>query len=217
MSWPSSSRWTGASRSRSRATWTCRSRPRTSSTTPARPTSSTTPSTVVTPRARSAWPGRSSPGTSCRSWPPGRSRPALACGNTVVLKPAETTPLTALLLARIIEEAELPPGVVNIVTGAGEAGASLGERTPTSTRSLSPVSTEVGKRIQRALAGTEGRSASLSEPRRQGREHHLSLTRRSTRPSRVSSAASSSTKVTSAAPGRACSSKRACTTSSFAS
>ncbi|MGH7284969.1 MAG: aldehyde dehydrogenase family protein, partial [Polyangiaceae bacterium] len=51
--------------------------------------------------------------------------PALACGNTVVLKPAETTPLTALLLAQIIEEAELPPGVVNILTGAGATGAAL--------------------------------------------------------------------------------------------
>ena len=51
--------------------------------------------------------------------------PAIACGNTVVLKPAETTPLTALLLAQIIEEAELPPGVVNILTGAGQTGAAL--------------------------------------------------------------------------------------------
>src|SRR5689334_18574185 len=51
--------------------------------------------------------------------------PALACGNTAVLKPAETTPLTALLLAEICEEADLPPGVVNIVTGDGSAGAAL--------------------------------------------------------------------------------------------
>src|SRR5216110_2807140 len=51
--------------------------------------------------------------------------PALACGNTCVLKPAETTPLTALLLAKIVEEVDLPPGVVNIVTGAGETGAAL--------------------------------------------------------------------------------------------
>jgi aldehyde dehydrogenase (NAD+) len=78
--------------------------------------------------------------------------PALATGNTVVLKPAETTPLTALLLAQVIQEAELPPGVVNIVTGAGETGAALVE---------SPVdkiaftgSTEVGKRIQRSVAGS---------------------------------------------------------------
>ena len=51
--------------------------------------------------------------------------PALACGNTAVLKPAETTPLTALLLAEICQEAELPAGVVNIVTGDGGAGAAL--------------------------------------------------------------------------------------------
>ncbi|MBP7450169.1 MAG: aldehyde dehydrogenase family protein, partial [Flavobacteriales bacterium] len=51
--------------------------------------------------------------------------PALACGNTVVLKPAETTPLTSLLLAELIQEAELPDGVVNIITGAGATGAAL--------------------------------------------------------------------------------------------
>src|SRR5438046_4113732 len=51
--------------------------------------------------------------------------PALACGNTCVLKPAETTPLTALLLAEVLQEAELPPGVVNIVTGAGETGSAV--------------------------------------------------------------------------------------------
>ena len=78
--------------------------------------------------------------------------PALACGNTVVLKPAETTPLTALLLAKIIEEAELPPGVVNIITGAGATGAALAAH-----RGVDKIaftgSTEVGKRIQRAIAG----------------------------------------------------------------
>ena len=79
--------------------------------------------------------------------------PALACGNTVVLTPAETTPLTALLLARIIEEAELPPGVVNIVTGAGETGAALAGH-----RGVDKIaftgSTEVGKRIAQNVAGT---------------------------------------------------------------
>ena len=64
--------------------------------------------------------------------------PALACGNTVVLKPAETTPLTALLLAELIQEAELPPGVVNVVTGAGATGAAL-RPTRASTRSPSPA------------------------------------------------------------------------------
>jgi aldehyde dehydrogenase (NAD+) len=82
--------------------------------------------------------------------------PALACGNTVVLKPAETTPLTALLLARIIEEAELPPGVVNIVTGAGETGAAVANH-PDVNKVAFTGSTEVGKRIQRALAGSTKR------------------------------------------------------------
>src|SRR5579863_8391576 len=82
--------------------------------------------------------------------------PALACGNTVVLKPAETTPLTALLLAKIIEEVELPPGVVNIVTGAGETGAALAGH-PDVDKVAFTGSTEVGKRIQRALAGTKKR------------------------------------------------------------
>ena len=79
--------------------------------------------------------------------------PALACGNTVVLKPAETTPLTALLLAHIIEEAELPPGVVNIVTGAGATGAALVNHADVNKIAFTG-STEIGKRIQRAIAGT---------------------------------------------------------------
>jgi aldehyde dehydrogenase (NAD+) len=82
--------------------------------------------------------------------------PALACGNTVVLKPAETTPLTALLLARIVEEAELPPGVVNVVTGAGATGAAVAAH-PGVSKVAFTGSTEVGKQIQRALAGTKKR------------------------------------------------------------
>ena len=82
--------------------------------------------------------------------------PAIACGNTVVLKPAETTPLTALLLAQIIEEAELPPGVVNIITGAGETGAALASH-PDVNKVAFTGSTEVGKRIHKALAGTSKR------------------------------------------------------------
>src|SRR3954469_10118155 len=78
--------------------------------------------------------------------------PALACGNTVVLKPAETTPLTALLLAKIIEEAELPPGVVNIVTGAGETGFALANH-PDVNKIAFTGSTDVGKDIQAAAAG----------------------------------------------------------------
>ena len=78
--------------------------------------------------------------------------PALATGNTVVLKPAETTPLTALLLAQVIQEAELPPGVVNIVTGAGETGAAL-VGAPVDKIAFTG-STEVGKRIRRSIAGS---------------------------------------------------------------
>jgi aldehyde dehydrogenase (NAD+) len=79
--------------------------------------------------------------------------PALACGNTVVLKPAETTSLSALALAQIIAEADLPPGVVNIVTGAGETGAALVDH-PDVDKIAFTGSTQVGKAIQRSLAGT---------------------------------------------------------------
>jgi aldehyde dehydrogenase (NAD+) len=79
--------------------------------------------------------------------------PALACGNTVVLKPAETTPLTALVLAEICQQAELPPGVVNILPGAGDIGASLVTH-PDVDKVAFTGSTEVGKGIQAALAGT---------------------------------------------------------------
>ena len=79
--------------------------------------------------------------------------PALACGNTVVLKPAETTPLTALKLAEVIRDAGLPPGVVNIVTGAGATGAAIVEH-PDVDKIAFTGSTGVGKIIMRALAGT---------------------------------------------------------------
>jgi len=82
--------------------------------------------------------------------------PALATGNTVVLKPAETTPLTALLLAEVLRDAELPPGVVNIVTGAGETGSYL-VRHPGVDKLAFTGSTEVGKAIRRATAGTRKR------------------------------------------------------------
>ena len=80
--------------------------------------------------------------------------PALACGNTVVLKPAETTPLTALAFADICQQAGLPPGVVNIITGAGETGRMLVEH-PDVDKVAFTGSTEVGKAIQRAVAGTK--------------------------------------------------------------
>ncbi|HEX5406668.1 MAG TPA: aldehyde dehydrogenase family protein [Pseudonocardiaceae bacterium] len=85
--------------------------------------------------------------------------PALACGNTVVLKPAETTPLTALVLAEICQQAELPPGVVNILAGAGNVGASLVNH-PDVDKVAFTGSTEVGKQIQSSLAGT-GRKLTL--------------------------------------------------------
>ena len=79
--------------------------------------------------------------------------PALAAGNTVVLKPAETTSLTALKLAEIIEESGLPPGVVNIVTGFGETGAAIVNH-PDINKIAFTGSTAVGKIIQKALVGT---------------------------------------------------------------
>ena len=80
--------------------------------------------------------------------------PALACGNTVVLKPAETTPLTALLFADVCRQAQVPPGVVNIVTGDGSTGAHL-VRSDGIDKVAFTGSTEVGKAIQRELAGRD--------------------------------------------------------------
>lgn len=85
--------------------------------------------------------------------------PALACGNTVVLKPAETTSLTALKLAEIISDCGLPPGVVNIVTGAGRTGAAIVNH-PDIDKIAFTGSTDVGKIIQKAIAGT-GKKATL--------------------------------------------------------
>ncbi|HUH20312.1 MAG TPA: aldehyde dehydrogenase family protein, partial [Gaiellaceae bacterium] len=79
--------------------------------------------------------------------------PALAAGNTVVLKPASSTPLTALLFADVVRQAELPPGVVNIVTGDGRTGAEIVKH-PGVDKIAFTGSTEVGKAIQRELAGT---------------------------------------------------------------
>ena len=79
--------------------------------------------------------------------------PALAAGNTVVLKPAETTPLTALKLAEIIQEAGLPEGVVNIITGFGQTGADIVNHADVDKIAFTG-STEVGKIIQRSIAGT---------------------------------------------------------------
>ncbi len=85
--------------------------------------------------------------------------PALAAGNTVVLKPAETTPLSALLLTEVLRDADLPPGVVNIVTGDGATGAAVVNH-PGIDKVAFTGSTAVGKEIQRTLAGT-GRRLTL--------------------------------------------------------
>lgn len=85
--------------------------------------------------------------------------PALACGNTVVLKPAETTPLTALHFAQLCQQADLPPGVVNILTGAGDTGATLVAHDDLDKVAFTG-STAVGKQIRRTLAGT-GRPLTL--------------------------------------------------------
>jgi aldehyde dehydrogenase (NAD+) len=85
--------------------------------------------------------------------------PALAAGNTVVIKPAETTPLSILVLAEIIADADLPPGVVNIITGAGDIGAALVNH-PGIDKVAFTGSTEVGRQIQSSLAGT-GRKLTL--------------------------------------------------------
>jgi len=80
--------------------------------------------------------------------------PALACGNTVVLKPAETTPLTAMKLAELLQDIDLPPGVVNIITGAGDTGIKIVNH-PDINKIAFTGSTDVGKIIQRSLAGTQ--------------------------------------------------------------
>jgi len=79
--------------------------------------------------------------------------PALATGNTVVLKPAETTPLTAMKLAELIQEADLPPGVVNIINGDGKTGRALVEHSDIDKIAFTG-STDVGKQIMKAVAGT---------------------------------------------------------------
>ena len=83
--------------------------------------------------------------------------PALATGNTVVLKPSETTSLTALKLAELIQEADLPPGVVNIITGAGKTGAELVNHEDIDKIAFTG-STEVGKLIMNSIAGSEKKS-----------------------------------------------------------
>ena len=96
--------------------------------------------------------------------------PALACGNTVVLKPAETTPLSALLFAEICQQADLPPGVVNIVTGAGATGQALVEH-PDVNKVAFTGSTEVGRPDRQSRRWYQEESDPGTG--RQGGEHHL--------------------------------------------
>ena len=83
--------------------------------------------------------------------------PAIACGNTVVLKPVETTSLTALKLAEVIQESGLPKGVVNIVTGAGKTGSEIVNH-PDIDKIAFTGSTQVGKLIQNSIVGTQKKS-----------------------------------------------------------
>ena len=119
-----SSRSTAASPSASHATWTCRWPRRTSGTTPAGRTSSNTHSRTRDPKplgvAAQVIPWNFP--LLMLAW---KIAPALAAGNTVVLKPASSTPLSALFFADVCRQAELPPGVVNIITGPGEIGLAL--------------------------------------------------------------------------------------------
>ena len=135
--------------------------------------------------------------------------PALAAGNTVVLKPASTTPLSALLFAEVCREAGLPPGVVNIVTGPGEIGTEL-VRHPGVDKIAFTGSTAVGKHIAAPSPAPTRRSRSSSAARP---PTSCSTTRRSTRPSRASSTASTSTRARCAAPARGCWSRSRCRTS----
>ena len=134
--------------------------------------------------------------------------PALACGNTVVLKPAETTPLTALAFAEICQQADLPPGVVNIVTGAGETGRALVEH-PGIDKVAFTGSTEVGKEIARACARGPRKKLTLELG---GKAANIVFEDASTRRSRVSSTASSSTRATCAARVPGCWCRSPCTT-----
>ena len=210
---PSSSRWTAASRSRNRATSTSRSPRRTSSITRAGPTSSTTRF-----HGRRARPlgvaGQIIPWNFPLLMAAWKIAPALACGNTVVLKPAETTPLTALLLAKIIEEAELPARRREHRHRRGRDGRCARESPRRATRSRSPARPRSASASSARSRARRSGSRSSSAARRRTSS---SPTRRSIRPSKASSTASTSTRATSAAPARACSSRRACTTSSCAS
>ena len=172
--WPR--RWTAASRSRSRATSTCRWPRRTSSTTPAGPTSSSTWRRAAASRPLGVV-GQVIPWNFPLLMLAWKLAPALAMGNCVVLKPAETTSITALKLAEILQDAGLPPGVVNFVTGAGETGAAVMGH-PVAAKVAFTGSTEVGKSDH--APARRHRPEDDDGARRQGGEHRLR--RRADRP-----------------------------------
>ena len=148
-----------------------------------------------TGRNRSVWRARSIPWNFPLLMAAWKIAPALAKGNTVVIKPAETTPLSILVLAEIIADTELPPGVVNIVAGAGRWPTRWSIPGHRQGR-LHRIHRRRGRHIQREPAGT-GRKITLSLAARAPTS--CSRTRRVTRPSRGLSMASSSTRARSAA------------------
>ena len=195
----SSRRWTAASRSRNRATSTFRSPRRTSSTTPAGRTSWSTPSRAAARSRAVGVCGQIIPWNFPLLMAAWKIAPALACGNTVVLKPAETTPLTALHLAEIFAGGRSSRRASSTSSPApARPGAALVNH-PDVDKIAFTGSTEVGKHI--AARDRRHRQAAHPRARRQGGRTSSSTTRRSTRRSRASSTASTSTRATSAAPG----------------
>ena len=156
-------------------------------------------------RARSASPGRSSRGTSRCSWRRGRSRPRSRAATPSSSSPPRRRRSPRCCSRKIIEEAELPPGVVNIVTGAGETGAALVESPGRRQGRVHRLDRRRQGDPARARGHDEARSRSSSAARRRTSS---SPTRRSIRRSRASSTASTSTRATSAARARGCSSRR---------
>ena len=137
--------------------------------------------------------------------------PALAAGCTIVLKPAEFTPLTALLFAELAHEVGLPPGVLNVVTGDGDTGAAIVDHDGVDKIAFTG-STEVGRIIRKATAGT--RQEAVARAGRQESRSSCSTTPTSTAWSKAWSTRSGSTRARCAAPARACSCRKASPTGS---
>ena len=135
--------------------------------------------------------------------------PALACGNTVVLKPAETTPLTALAFAEICADAGLPPGVVNVVTGDGLAGQLVAGHPGIDKVAFTGSHPRLARKSRSPRrCGASGSRSSSAAPRRTSSARMPTSTRRR----RGSWRASSCARVTRAARARGCSSRRPCST-----